>query len=66
MENMKFLEDAVISQMKKLVQILKSSDLPNFVVSGANDELDKLLEFARKNKFTIPYDIEFYFMLRGL
>lgn len=66
MEDMKFLEEAVVLQLKKLVQISNSNDLPNYVKFGANYELDKLLEFASKNNFTLPIELKISLVIRGL
>lgn len=47
-----FLEEAVILQITRLLQVVQHANgIPNFIANGANSELDKFVEFTYKNNF---------------
>ena len=67
LKDFKFLQDAVVSQISKLNQILDSNiDFPPCFISGTKDELYKLVEFADEYHLTIPLELRIHYMLKGL
>lgn len=61
-----FLEEAVILQITRLLQVVQqhTNGIPNFITNGANNELDKLVEFAYKNNFSIPIELALQLAIR--
>lgn len=57
MENMKFLEDAVLRQILSLLELLQKDDLPYPIFFHADEELSQLYKFALDNKFYLSTDL---------
>lgn len=66
MNDMHFLEEAVLNQMVLLLRVLKAKDLPYPVFCKSDDELSKLYDFAVKNHFFIPTDLHIKITNRNL
>ena len=66
MNEMYFLEEAVLNQMVRLLKALEADDLPFPLFCKADDELSKLYDFAVKNHFFIPNDLHIEIICRNL
>ena len=66
MDDLSFLQEAVMVQIIKLLQLLDVQDLPYTIFCQADEELNKLYEFAERNHFFIPHDLRIDIICRNL